>query len=541
MEIVFNITEELVKNFSEITGDKNSLHMDEEIARKFRYRRPIVHGMLPFSFIFFLQQNFPNNPICFIEITAKFKAPVFIGYEILLSLEYHEEKDERFNFTATWYDNNKTELIRSSGKFSLLSEKRKRTFNELQAHQDCFITNPLSENRLTIKEITDKSESFNFVIGKELTVAYIKKLVQAVKQGSSCEFFYEINPNLITTLLMSTLVGMRLPGRYATFLDFKVSYQKMIEYSKDYTMKGVVKKVFPASGKIRLNVAINSNSEEFAKAAANVLINPLPRKTISCKEILSDYFDLGVKGRVVLITGASRGIGAATAKLFAMHGAKVVVNYNKGKRDAELVVEDICSAKGEAIALQCDIREEEQVRMMVLKIIDHFGTIDILVNNAVKDFISKDILKLEWGDYLDELEVSLKGMHNCCREVIPILKEKKQGKIIGLSSIFVDSPIKDQNKYITVKSAIVGYIRSLAKDLIRYNIQANLVVPNITETDLLSSISPDFIKKLHEESECGRNLSPIEVAQTIIFLTSKWADTITGQKIVLNLGETPFL
>lgn len=541
MEIVFNITKELVEEFSEITGDRNSLHMDEEIARKFRYRRPIVHGMLPFSFIFFLQQNFPNNPICFTEIIAKFKAPVFIGCEILLSLECHKEKDEEFNYTATWYDNNKTELIKSSGKFSLLSEKRKKAFSELQAHQECFITDRLSENRLTIKEITDKTESFNFVIGKELATTYTKILIKALKQRGSCKCLYEINPNLITTLLISTLVGMRLPGRYATFLDFKISFQEMIEYSKDYTMKGVVKKVFPASGKIRLNVSINSNSEEYAKAAANVLINPLPRKTISCKEILADYFDMGLKGRVVLITGASRGIGAATAKLFALHGAKVVVNYNKGKRDAELVVEDICSAKGEAIALQCDIREKEPVRMMVSEIIDHFGTIDILVNNAVKDFISKDILKLEWEDYLDELEVSLKGMHNCCKEVIPILKEKKQGKIIGVSSILVDSPIKDQNKYITVKSAIVGYIRSLAKDLIGYNIQANLVVPNITETDLLSSIPPDFIKKLCEERESGRNLSPIEVAQSIIFLTSKWADTITGQKIVLNLGETPFL
>ena len=123
---------------------------------------------------------------------------------------------------------------------------------------------------------------------------------------------------------------------------------------------------------------------------------------------------------------------------------------------------------------------------------------------------------------------------------MPILKEKKAGKIINLSTIMVDNPVSSQNKYITVKSAVVGYTKSLAKELAGTNVQVNLVVPNMTETDLVAYIPSNFSSRIAAERDMGRNLQPIEVAQSIVFLASSWANGITGQKIVLNLGELPF-
>lgn len=249
---------------------------------------------------------------------------------------------------------------------------------------------------------------------------------------------------------------------------------------------------------------------------------------------------MGLKDKVVVITGASRGIGAATAKLFAMQGAKVVVNYYKGKKDAELIVEDIEKSGGVAIPLQCDIRDKLEVEKFIPQVVEKFGTINVLVNNAVKEFTPKNFVKLEWQDYLSELEVSLKGMHNCCQLVIPILKQQKSGKIINLSTIIVENPVTGQNQYITAKSAVVGYTKSLAKELAKLNIQVNFVVPNMTETDLVSCIPSDFTKRIAASRDFGRNLQPIEVAQSILFLASSWANSITGQKVVLNLGDLPF-
>jgi len=530
----------MVNQFSEISGDKNSLHMNPEIARKFRYRKPVVHGVLPFSFISLLQHDFPNKKICFTEISIKFKAPIFIGYEIYLSVQYHENEGE-YHFNAEWYDNKTdAELIKSTGSFCLITQsKNVNHINSQGQERKCFVLDNLVENLLTRDDIYKQSESFQFVIDSGLSLKY-REILQHAQLGG-VEVLCDINTNLIGTLLISTLVGMRLPGRYATLLSLKISYKKTLDYINNYVMEGSVEKVATSSGKIKSLISITSNNEEYAVGSADVLINPPPRKLINCKEILDDYLDMGIKGKVVLITGASRGIGASAAKLFAMHGAKVVVNYLSGKTDADFVVKDIKASGGEAIAVQCDIRDRIQVKQMLSKTVDYFGSVDVLVNNAVKDFHPKSVLLLTWEDYLDELEVSLKGMHNCCQEVIEIFKKKKQGKIIGLSSIIVDNPITGQNKYITAKSAVVGYIRSLAKDLVEYNIQANLVVPNTTETDLLSSMPRNFIKKIGEEREFGRNLYPIEVAQSIVFLASKWADTITGQKVVLNIGEAPFL
>jgi 3-oxoacyl-[acyl-carrier protein] reductase len=271
-----------------------------------------------------------------------------------------------------------------------------------------------------------------------------------------------------------------------------------------------------------------------------VLVNPPPRKMIACETIKERYLEMGLRGKVAVITGSSRGIGETAAKLFAMHGARTVVHYHRGKREAEAIVEEIRNAGGTAVALGCDIRDETQVACFFADILEAYGRVDILINNAVKEFRPKAFLKLHWNDYLEELEVALKGMHNCCREAIPIFKKQGGGKIVNLSSVTVDNPVTGHNKYITSNIAVVGYTLSLAKELVMDNIQANLVVPSMTETDLLSSMPAEFVKRMGEEREYGRNLAPIEVALSILYLSSGWSDGITGQQIVLNLGEPPF-
>jgi 3-oxoacyl-[acyl-carrier protein] reductase len=121
------------------------------------------------------------------------------------------------------------------------------------------------------------------------------------------------------------------------------------------------------------------------------------------------------------------------------------------------------------------------------------------------------------------------------------MRSKRRGKIINLGSIITEVPVSGQNKYITAKSALVGYTRSLAVEVARDNIQVNLVVPGMTETTLIASLSHGHVAKLIDESPTGQLLQPLDVAKAIVFLASDWADSISGQRLVLSRGEAPFL
>ena len=250
---------------------------------------------------------------------------------------------------------------------------------------------------------------------------------------------------------------------------------------------------------------------------------------------------MSVRDKIVVVTGASSGIGEATAKLLAMQGAKVAVHYFQGKADAEAIVADIAAQGGQALAVGADLRDEAAIQEMLRAIAGRWGGIDILVNNAVGEFLPRAHEMVGTADFLAELEVSLFAVHTCCRLVLPHMRAQRWGKIINFGTVAVARPVSGQTKYITAKSALVGYTRSLAVETAADNIQVNLVVPNMTETTLLASLPGRLVSRLAEESPAGRLLQPIEVAKAVLFLASDWAAPISGQKLVLNQGEAPFL
>ncbi|NET79023.1 MULTISPECIES: SDR family oxidoreductase [Okeania] len=539
MEKVFKISEKMVANFASITGDYNSLHMDEEFARKTKYRQRLVHGMLPFSFICLIQENFPDQKIEFLELDTSFRKPILIGDEIRLDYTYSETESGKFSYNATWYNHLTEEIvIKSKGGFTLYSFSKE--IRDIEQNQTSCLLDEVLENNWTINEIANKKEELNISLNSILLKKYLDSIINEGFLSNTDSIDIPISHNLISTLLLSTLVGMKLPGKYATFAKFQFSFPDQVPLSESIKLVGEVGKVSVASESMEVATTLLKENAVLATGKLNVVVNSPPQKIISCQEIKSNYIDIGLKDKVVVITGASRGIGAATAKLFAMQGAKVIVNYYKGKKDAELIVEDIEKNGGTAIPLQCDIRDKLEVKKFIAQVVEKFCTVNVLVNNAVKEAIPKNVVKLEWQDYLSELEVSLKGMHNCCQTILPIFKQQKFGKIINISTIFVDNPVTGQSQYITAKSAVVGYTKSLAKELAKLNIQVNFVVPNMTETDLVSCVPSDFTKRIAASRDFGRNLQPIEVAQSILFLASSWANSITGQKVVLNLGDLPF-
>lgn len=531
ISVTFTVTQEMVDAFAELSGDYNSMHMNPEVARKSRYRQRVVHGMLPFSFLQLLNRVFDAG-VEFTKLNTRFRKPIFIGDTLTMEVGFSESGGEK-SYEAVWSKkDDDSVVIKSSGAFRLYRES-----GETGDGPGGFLRSDLDEAKHLIKDLDQKEERLAFRVSNEAKRDYSVRIFQAGLEDDSVD----IKPgnNLVAVLMLSTLVGMRLPGRYAIFTRFDIELSEDVRPGQDVELVGQVTKASEATELMEAAISLEGD-ETLATGRIEVALNPPPKTMLSSEQIRKDFSHLNLTGKVVVITGASRGIGETTAKLLAALGAKVVVNYYRGEADAQAIVQDIQSGGADALALQCDVTDDESVKDMINRAMNAFGRLDILVNNAVRDFSPKNITELEWSDFVGEFDVSIKGLHACCREVIPIFKQNGGGKIINLSTVAVDNPVAGQSRYITAKSAVVGYTKSLAKELLKFNIQANLVVPNMTDTDLVSVLPTMYRDKIAQSRPYGRHVQPIEVAQSIAFLASSWSDAITGQKIVLNLGEPPF-
>jgi 3-oxoacyl-[acyl-carrier protein] reductase len=271
------------------------------------------------------------------------------------------------------------------------------------------------------------------------------------------------------------------------------------------------------------------------------LVNKPSRNMPSFQELRDSAVDLGLEGKVVLVTGASRGIGETTAKVLALAGAKVIVNYHRGAEDASRIVQEITTAGGEAIALAADVTSSDEVQALLQRGIERYGAIDVLVNNAARDFRPIPFLQLSWEEIQKDLDVIVKGTFLCCRHVIPFMLERGTGKIINISSVATDNPPPEQAKYVMAKSALVGLTRSLSIEFASKNIQVNLVVPSFVETDFVAHIAEGFREKIARDTPMKRHASAVDVAQAVLFLASSLSSFTTGQKIMVTGGGAPYL
>lgn len=241
------------------------------------------------------------------------------------------------------------------------------------------------------------------------------------------------------------------------------------------------------------------------------------------------------EGKTALVTGASRGIGRATALALARNGANVVVNYVRAEEAAREVVEMIRSHGREAIAVKADVRNLDEVKAMAGKVKDDLGGIDILVNNAgvIRDKPVGFIKDEEWDEVLD---TSLKGAFHCIKVVGKEMMRKKYGKIINISS---DAGLLGdfmRAHYSSAKAGLLGLTKAVAREFASSGINVNAVAPGIIETDLISGMSESRRKEYLSRTPQGRFGSAEEVAQVVVFLASDAAAYITGQVICVDGG-----
>lgn len=251
---------------------------------------------------------------------------------------------------------------------------------------------------------------------------------------------------------------------------------------------------------------------------------------------MSDYFDL--KGKVALVTGASSGIGRATAQALATNGARVAINFHSNKAGAEAALSEITAGGGSAIVVQADVTRASEVRSLVEQTVSELGPVDILVNNAGSLVERLKILELSEERWDEVIDLNLKSAFLCCQAVTGSMMERKTGAIINVSSIAGRTGgALGSIHYSAAKGGLITFTKGLAKELAPYGVRVNAVSPGVIDTPYHEQFSsPEMMKTYEGLIPLGRVGTPLEVGKVICFLASDSASYLAGETIEINGG-----
>lgn len=245
---------------------------------------------------------------------------------------------------------------------------------------------------------------------------------------------------------------------------------------------------------------------------------------------------MSVAGQVAVVTGASRGIGAAIARALAAAGAHVVVGYRSQASQAKVVVDDIVTRSGSAEALAFDVATASEVEQAMRDVVARLGKIDVLVNNAG---VSSDALILRTSDeqWQRVLDVNLKGVFNCTKSVARPMMRARAGRIVNVSSVVGFTGNVGQAAYAAAKAGIIGFTKALAQENAKKGITVNAVCPGYIDTDMVADVPPKVLEGIVAQIPVGRLGKASEIASLVVYLASDDAAFITGAVLSANGGQ----
>ena len=334
---------------------------------------------------------------------------------------------------------------------------------------------------------------------------------------------------MLTASFISTIIGTRLPGKGALWFSQNLNFLLPARIGDTIQVEAVVKHKSLSNRIIVMEINIfNQLGQKLIDGEAKVKL---------LEEEEGKVMDSDTKGAAI-ITGASRGIGSAVALSLASDGYGVVINYRSSQEEAEDVLKQVMDRGGKGITYKADVKDYQKVDEMVHFILDKFGKIDVLVNNASGEILNKTFEEVSWDEIQGDLDVHLKGGFNVCKAVIPYMLETKRGKIINIGTILTDNvPPAKLYGYIVAKASLAAFTKSLAVEYSPKGLNINCVAPGMTNTMLIAGL-PEKTKMLAKMQNPLRRLAePSDIANAVSFLAGDSGDYISGETIRVCGGQ----
>jgi len=342
---------------------------------------------------------------------------------------------------------------------------------------------------------------------------------------------------MLTASFISTMIGTRIPGKGSLWYEQHIKYLVPVRIGDRIRVWAKVKHKSLSQQIVVLETVIyNQHNEKVIDGEAKVkVVSPIKLETQPMNITQVPITD--IKGGVI-ISGASKGIGAAAALKLAQLGYGVMVNYHKSKSDAQKVVDEIINSGGRAACIQADVRDKDAVDAMVSAALKEFGSIAGIVNNASAPIEYLSFSEISWNDFQTHLDIQIQGSLNLCKAAMPHLIEQNKGSIVNITSIYADNvpPIKMMH-YSLSKAALASFTKSLAAEMGPKGIRVNAISPGMTATDMIAD-TPEKAKMVTKMMTPMRRLGqPDDVAASIAFLIGDDSMFITGETLRVCGGQ----
>ena len=350
------------------------------------------------------------------------------------------------------------------------------------------------------------------------------------KFASTTHFKKPVVHGMLGASFISTIIGTKLPGDGALWFSQSLEFLLPVRIGDVLTIKAEVLKKNDREQIIELKTDIfNQNRQIVTKGISKVKVIE-PEEDVEIESVDDTC-------KTALVIGGTGGIGKATCIQLAKDGFNVIIHFNKNKKVAEQIKNEIESIGQKACCISANILDENEIKELVSKSNRTFGKIDVIANCAAVVIPTIKFMDLVWDDYSKQMDISIKSIFTIIQAVLPSMIENGYGKIINIGSLSTEKPNSDWSHYITAKSALIGLTKSLAFELGPKGIRVNMVTPSLVNTDLTSDI-PEKIKLLTASQTPLRRLALArDVANTISFLASDKSDFLTGENIRVNGGQ----
>lgn len=392
-------------------------------------------------------------------------------------------------------------------------------------------------NKFDKIQIGDKAELMHIITQED-----IKKFVELTgddnklhvnnEYAKNTSFKKPVAHGMLGASFISTIIGTKLPGDGALWYAQNIEFLLPVRVGDELTIKAEVVKKVERTNSVELTTDIyNQNREKVTSGYAKVKIIEE-----QCVKQPDNNIE-GPKNRVALVIGGTGGIGRATCIQLTKDGFNLAIHYHNNYNLAKEIEKEIISMGGKAIIVKADITKIDQTKEMISFVIRKFETITVLANCSTYHIPNIKFQDIEWDDFQKQIDMNIKGTYNLLKIIVPIMAERKYGKIINITTQAIEKPTTEWSHYIVAKSALHGFSKALAFELAPKGIRINLVSPGMTDTELVANI-PEKVKLLSAaQTPLRRIANPEDIAGAISFLASPKSDYITGETIRVNGGQ----